>query len=87
MGTSYMGFVQWAIAAEAGPALQAMAPQVTSSEFRSAAYPGESFWLDTAINWISLMNDKENPLRAILSVQLGLTKKLRPAFTQLPLSS
>src|SRR4029079_6743802 len=46
LGPSYLGNVQWAIAAEAGPKLKAMATLVTSSEFRSPMYVGGSFWLD-----------------------------------------
>src|SRR5512143_2900003 len=41
-GPSYLGLVQWAIANEAGPVLKAMSTWVTSAEFRSVTYPGES---------------------------------------------
>jgi len=48
-GPSYLGFVQWAVAAEAGPELKAMATLITASEFRSLTYAGESFGLDTGL--------------------------------------
>jgi hypothetical protein len=67
VGPSYMGFVQWAIAAEAGPELKALAPQVTASEFRSLTYPGESFDLDTALTWILQMVRQAEPGRARLA--------------------
>ena len=34
LGASYLGFVQWAVAADAGPELMAMVPQVTSGGFQ-----------------------------------------------------
>ncbi len=45
-GASYLGFTQWAIAHDAGPMLKAFSTHVTSSEFRSPMYPGESFQLE-----------------------------------------
>ncbi len=40
IGLSYLGFVQWAIALEAGDDLKAMVPQVTTSDFRGQTYAG-----------------------------------------------
>ena len=45
--------VQWAIAADAGPDLKAMAPQVTTADFRAPFYAGEAFYLETALGWVS----------------------------------
>lgn len=83
-GASYLGFVQWAIASEAGPELKALAIQVSTAEFRSQTYPGESFSLDTALSWIHLVANQEhtNILKQIVSPP---ERKLRPIFSHLPL--
>src|SRR5439155_24378286 len=54
-GPSYGGFVQWALAAEAGPQLKAMAVSVTASDFRDATYPGGAFALDSVLTWGALL--------------------------------
>src|SRR6185503_2153322 len=83
-GPSYLGFVQWAIASEAGPELQALAIQVSTAEFRNQTYPGEAFSLDTALSWTHLVANQEhtNFFRQFLSPP---DRKLRPLFGQLPL--
>ena len=43
LSASYLGFVQWAVAADAGPELKAMVPQVTSADFNHFRYQGGSF--------------------------------------------
>ncbi len=83
-GASYLGFVQWAIASEAGPELKALAIQVSTAEFRSQTYPGEAFSLDTGLSWTYLVANQEHtsPLKQILS---PAKRKLRPIFSHLPL--
>ncbi|NUR90700.1 MAG: CocE/NonD family hydrolase [Nonomuraea sp.] len=53
-GPSYLGYTQWAIAADAGPELKAMATQITASQFRDAAYVGGAFALESALSWTTL---------------------------------
>src|SRR5262249_50930639 len=60
-GPSYVGFVQWALAADAGPQLKAMATIVTASQFRDATYPGGSFSLDTILTWAALIDAQSGP--------------------------
>lgn len=87
-GPSYLGFVQWAIAAEAGPQLKAMVPQVTASEFRSLTYAGESFGLDTALTWLYLLRHQEDSPLAVLIGQIqagGAPPSVRAAHNCLPL--
>ncbi|MEW9528121.1 CocE/NonD family hydrolase [Microbispora sp. NPDC049125] len=52
-GPSYLGYTQWAIAAET-PDLRAMATQVTASCFRDAAYVGGAFALESTLIWTTL---------------------------------
>jgi uncharacterized protein len=59
LGGSYMGIVQWAIAAEAGPRLKAMSGQVTASDLPGTFYFGGSFWLETALFWALVVENQE----------------------------
>ena len=86
MGPSYLGFVQWAIAAEAAPDLKAMIPQVTTSEFRSQTYAGGAFSLDTMLSWTYMMANQEKPTLAVIASRLKTTRTLARVFRQLPLS-
>jgi putative CocE/NonD family hydrolase len=84
-GLSYLAFTQWAIAAEAGPELKALAVQVGSSELRSLVYPGGSFWLDTALTWIYLLEQLEKSPLGQMIAQARMPRVLRPAYKELPL--
>jgi putative CocE/NonD family hydrolase len=83
-GGSYLGFVQWAIARDAGPDLKAMAIQVSASEFRSQTYMGGAYALDATLNWTDMMmrQGRTNVLRSIL---FPASRRLRPLFARLPL--
>ena len=85
IGPSYLGFVQWAIAAEAGSVLKAMVPQITASEFRSLTYAGGSFGLDTALTWIHLLSHQEDAAPAALVAFIRTAGTLRAALNHLPL--
>jgi putative CocE/NonD family hydrolase len=85
VGPSYLGLVQWAIAAGAGPALKAMALQITASDFRTLSYPGESFGLDTALTWVQLMEHQEKNLRSQLRTRRQRARQLQQALMHLPL--
>ncbi len=85
VGPSYLGFVQWAIAAQAGPMLKAMGLQITSSEFRSLSYPGESFGLDTALTWIQQMTHQEESFWTTLRTRRQRAKEMQAGAMHLPL--
>jgi uncharacterized protein len=84
VGPSYLGFVQWAIAAGAGPDLKAMGVQVSSSEFRSPIYGGGSFWLDTALTWTFVVTHQEE--RAAVASPVRAARAVRAANRHLPLA-
>jgi putative CocE/NonD family hydrolase len=86
-GPSYLGFVQWAIAADLGPELQAMTTMITASEFRTLTYPGESFGLDTGLTWINLMAHQEQGALAAMRAQGQGAKKLKAFHNHLPLNT
>ena len=81
-GPSYLGMVQWAIAADAGADIGAMAIQVSTSNFHHRTYAGGSFGLDTALSWTHMMALQEQ--RSFLS-QMDARRKLHPLFAHLPL--
>ncbi|MFG2044312.1 CocE/NonD family hydrolase [Dactylosporangium sp. NPDC048998] len=60
-GPSYVGFVQWALAAEAGDELKAMATIVTASDFGPPTYAGGAFSLDTVLTWSALIEAQRGP--------------------------
>jgi putative CocE/NonD family hydrolase len=86
MGPSYLGFVQWAIAAET-PELGAMSVQVSSSEMRTAMHAGGSFWLATALNWAYLVAHQERGLLHTLLAPFQAVKRVRAVGRHLPLAT
>lgn len=83
-GASYLGYVQWAIACEAGPELKAMAIQVSTAEFRSQTYTGGSYALDTTLSWTNMMANQEKPF-GVIRQMMAINRKVRPLFSHLPL--
>ena len=84
-GPSYLSYVQWAVADSAGPDLKALIPIVTTSEFRSVTYPGETFALDTVLSWAQGVIFQETPPLRLLLMRFNLTRKLNKALMHLPL--
>src|ERR1700722_226995 len=82
-GASYLGIVQWAIAAKVGPELTAMAALVTSTEPYELLYGGGSFALETTLTWANLVANQER--RFALLRQGASGKRLLPLFNELPL--
>jgi putative CocE/NonD family hydrolase len=84
-GPSYVGFTQWAVAAEAGPDLKAMAPIVTSADFRESTYAGGSFSLDTVLTWAALLSaQRGSRLANFVELRRG-QPKLHRGLAHLPL--
>lgn len=81
-GPSYLGLTQWAIAHDAGADLQALAIQVSSSNFHDRTYAGGSFGLDNALSWTQMMAFQE---RRRASSPSRARRKLQPLFAHLPL--
>jgi putative CocE/NonD family hydrolase len=85
-GPSYLGYTQWAIAAEAGPALKGMLTAVTASAFRDPTYAGGSYSLDTILNWALLTSNMGGSQLSFVYKQTRAQRRLRRALTHLPLS-
>ncbi len=87
VGASYLGFVQWAVAAEAEPELKAMVLQVTSADFNHFRFQGGSFNLETSLNWSTMMTTQAATgmrLRSILT-QGKTARRLAQAYQHVPL--
>ncbi|WP_435820304.1 CocE/NonD family hydrolase, partial [Micromonospora chalcea] len=85
-GASYQGFVQWALAAEAGDELRAMVAVVTASGTRDSTYAGESFALDTVLTWAELLQAQTVPwLARQWELKRGQPRLVR-ALAHLPLA-
>ena len=85
-GPSYVGFTQWAIAAEAGPSLKGMLAAVTTAGFRDPTYAGGAYSLDTILNWVTMTTNQGGSLLSFLYKQNRVQRRLRRAWTHLPLS-
>ena len=86
---SYLGFVQWAVAADAGEELKALVPQITTSDFNHFRFQGGSFNLESSLDWSTMMTAQAATglninLRSIFA-QFGRAAKLERAFGHLPL--
>lgn len=87
VGASYLGFVQWAVAAEAGPELKAMIPQITSADFNHFRFQGGSFNLETSLNWSTMMTTQAATGMRISSIfsSVKRERRLEQAYQHLPL--
>lgn len=89
LGASYLGFVQWCVAADAGPELKAIVPQVTASDFNHFRFQGGSLNLELSLNWSAMMTDtaatgtKLNLGSILQTIRRG--RKLERAYNHLPL--
>jgi putative CocE/NonD family hydrolase len=85
LGPSYLGFVQWAIAAEAGDDLAAMSIHVSASEFHGQTYAGASLSLETLASWLVIVAMQERRL-GLLAMDRAL-RGLGAVIGELPLTS
>jgi putative CocE/NonD family hydrolase len=87
-GASYLGYVQWAIAAELGERLSAMAVAMSLSNFSEEIRQGGGFTLAGMLGWTSLMDAlrRQNLAGMLLRRALGRGGLPRRVFEQLPLA-
>jgi uncharacterized protein len=85
-GPSYVGFTQWAIAAEIGPVLKGMMTAVTTSDFRDPTYAGGAYSLATILNWATMTVNQGGSMLSFMYKQNRIQSKLRRAWSHLPLS-
>jgi uncharacterized protein len=88
VGASYLGFVQWAIAADAGPELKALVPQITSADVSRFRFQGGSFTLENSLGWSTMMASYASSglgMNMLLGMW-GRNRKLEQAYRHLPLN-
>ena len=85
-GPSYVGFVQWALAAEAGEELRAMVTVVTAAEFGNSTYAGGAFSLDSVLTWSAILAAQRGPRLAGTVELLRGQPRLRRGLAHLPLA-
>ncbi len=84
-GPSYLGIVQWAVAAKPPPSLRAMAVSISSARVRAFTYPGGTFSLDSTLTWLALLASQHQGGRPRLSEQLATRRRKERAVMTLPL--
>jgi uncharacterized protein len=84
-GPSYLGFVQWAVAADAPDCLRALVIPIATSSRRHSLYEGGAFHLDFALTLARTIADQEGPTWRTLWRRLRERRDLAPAFAHLPL--
>jgi putative CocE/NonD family hydrolase len=84
-GPSYMGFVQWAIAADCPDEIRALSIQVASSQIRSLTYAGGAFALRTMLAWTYLVGSQAQR-KSDVRIKLSRRRRLSKAYNVLPLS-
>ncbi|HET8979599.1 MAG TPA: CocE/NonD family hydrolase [Solirubrobacteraceae bacterium] len=84
IGPSYLGFVQWAIAADAGADLAAMSIHVSASQFHGQTYAGRSVSLENVASWMVIIAAQER--RFGLFAMGRALRGLPPLLAQLPLA-
>ena len=84
-GPSYLGFVQWAVAAECPEEIRALSVQVGTSRPRDMIYPGGCFSLRTMLAWTYLVGSQAKGV-SDTRIKLARMAKLRKAFDRLPLA-
>jgi uncharacterized protein len=85
IGPSYLGFTQWALAADPPPELRAMAVQVSSDDFHGFFYPGGAFALEATLTGLAAMVSMHRGFPRFLRAVGRLLRHHRRAERTLPL--
>lgn len=85
IGASYLGFVQWALAADPPPELQAMVVQVSSDDFPGCEYPGGAFALESALAGLAAMVSQHRGFGSFVAAMLRLARQHKRVERTLPL--
>ncbi len=85
-GPSYLGIVQWAVAADPRATLRALAPAIASSRVRTFTYPAGSFSLASTLAWLDILAaQRRTGLRQVRD-RIGGAKRLARGFATTPLA-
>jgi predicted acyl esterase len=84
IGASYLGFVQWALAADPPPELKAMVVQVSADDFYGFLFPGGAFALDASLTAVAATLSQQHGFVRFLLAVLRLALRHRRAAWSLP---
>lgn len=84
-GPSYLGYVQWAIADDAGPELAALCPHITMSNLAGHFYDGGSLSLDDMIGWTTMVSTQERRFAALAQLFRVNERRVARQIDSLPL--
>jgi len=85
-GASYLGYTQWAVAADPPVRIRSMAIQVSASKTPERTFRGCAFSLGDSLGWSFLMaNQGKSPLSAVTSMVTS-ARRLAPLWNRLPLA-
>jgi hypothetical protein len=85
-GPSYLGIVQWAVAADPHSTLRALAPAITSSRTRTFTYPAGAFSLASTLAWLDILAAQRRTGLRQLTDRLSTAKRLAQGFASAPLA-
>jgi len=85
IGPSYLGFTQWALAADPPPELRAMVVQVSSDDFYGFLYPGGAFALEATLTGVAAMLSMHRGVGRVTLAMLRLLRRYRRVVRTLPL--
>ena len=85
IGASYLGYTQWALAADPPPELRAMVVQVGSDDFYQFLYPGGAFALEATLTGTAAMVSMERGFTRFLLAMVRLLRHHRRVERTLPL--
>ena len=86
-GPSYLGIVQWAVAAHPPASLRAMAAPISSARVRAFTYPGGSFSLESSLRWLAVLAGERRRGRTQLREQIAARRRMERGLTTLPLGA
>jgi hypothetical protein len=84
-GPSYLGIVQWAVAADPPASLRAMAAPISSARVRTFTYPGGTFSLESTLRWLALLAGERRTGRPQLREQIAARRRMVRGLMTLPL--
>lgn len=86
-GASYVGYTQWALAADPPPELAAMVLQVAPIDPGAFLYSGGVLSYDVLLTWMQLMPDPPPRLQMLLAGQERRARIVREAANRLPIKT
>jgi uncharacterized protein len=85
-GGSYLGFTQWAVAADPPVRIRSMAVQVSASRTQDRIFRGSSFSLADSLGWTFLIANQQKSRLAALTTMINSARRLAPFWNHLPLA-